>query len=119
MIFQKKNHLTCNFAFHLYIFLRLFVSSILLHLKIKDSKPTFSTPLTDSSREWGKCYRIIKGVCEGLQYLHNERIVRSDLKPANILLDDDMVPKIADFGISRCFDEKQTHTVTSKIVGTE
>ncbi|KAG2655842.1 hypothetical protein PVAP13_1KG058100 [Panicum virgatum] len=75
--------------------------------------------IKDSSREWGKCYRIIKGVCEGLQYLHNERIVHSDLKPANILLDDDMVPKIADFGISRCFDEKQTHTVTSKFVGTE
>jgi serine/threonine protein kinase len=77
-----------------------------------------STPFTDSSREWRKCYQIIKGVCEGLHYLHKERrIVHSDLKPANILLDNDMVPKIADFGISRCFDEKQTHTVTKNITG--
>ncbi|CAL5060399.1 unnamed protein product [Urochloa decumbens] len=74
--------------------------------------------IKDASREWGKCYQIIKGVCEGLQYLHKERIVHLDLKPANVLLDNDMVPKITDFGISRCFDEKQTHLVTSKIVGT-
>ncbi|KAF8772877.1 hypothetical protein HU200_005268 [Digitaria exilis] len=74
--------------------------------------------IKDGSLEWEKCYQIIKGVCEGLQCLHKERIVHSDLKPANILLDNDMVPKITDFGISRCFDEKQTHVVTSKIIGT-
>lgn len=71
----------------------------------------------DASREWGKCYKIIKGVCEGLHYLHKEQIVHLDLKPANILLDNDMVPKITDFGISRCFGELQTHVVTSKLIG--
>jgi serine/threonine protein kinase len=52
-------------------------------------------------------YEIIKGICEGLHYLHAIHILHLDLKPANILLDDNMVPKIADFGLSRCFDEKQ------------
>lgn len=51
--------------------------------------------------EWHTRYQIIKGICEGLQYLHKENIVHMDLKPANILLDDYMVPKITDFGISR------------------
>jgi serine/threonine protein kinase len=53
----------------------------------------------------------------GLLYLHENRIVHLDLKPANILLDDNMVPKIADFGLSRCFDEKQSHVITSKLCG--
>lgn len=67
--------------------------------------------------KWRKRYQIIKGICEGLHYLHASRIVHLDLKPANILLDDNMVPKIADFGLSRCFDENQTRAITSKPAG--
>ena len=40
-----------------------------------------------------------------------------DLKPANILLTDSMLPKIADFGLLRCFDEKKM-TMSSKLFGT-
>uniref|UniRef100_A0ACD5YP18 Uncharacterized protein n=1 Tax=Avena sativa TaxID=4498 RepID=A0ACD5YP18_AVESA len=69
--------------------------------------------------EWIKCYEIIKGICDGLHYLHSkQRIVHLDLKPTNILLDDKMVPKIADFGLSRRFGEKQSQTFTSKLFGT-
>lgn len=62
-------------------------------------------------------YQIIKGICQGLNYLHEKKIVHLDLKPANILLDYCMVPKIADFGVSKCFDEKQTRAITLKCVG--
>lgn len=68
--------------------------------------------------EWTTCYRIIKGLCRGLHYLHQQNIVHLDLKPANILLDCNMVPKFSDFGLSRCFEEDQTRAVTSKVVGT-
>lgn len=69
--------------------------------------------------EWRKCYEIIKGICKGLHYLHvKQHIVHLDLKPTNILLDDMMVPKIADFGLSRRFGEKQSQTYTSKLFGT-
>ena len=67
---------------------------------------------------WYICYRIIRGICEGLHYLHSEQIVHLDLKPANILLDDHMEPKIADFGLSRCFEEKQSKIITLKACGT-
>ena len=67
---------------------------------------------------WDTRYKIIEGICYGLRYLHEEwqpnaPIVHMDLKPANILLDNNMVPKIADFGLSRLFSEKTwTHTIS-------
>ncbi|CAL4935475.1 unnamed protein product [Urochloa decumbens] len=67
--------------------------------------------------EWRVRYQMIKGICEGLCYLHENHIVHLDLKPSNILLDDNMVPKIADFGLSRCFDENQSKDITSKLIG--
>lgn len=77
---------------------------------------------TDESHglNWCTRYKIIKGICEGLHYLHNgsnHPVYHLDLKPGNILLDEDMVPKIGDFGLSRIFDSTQTH-VTSKVIGT-
>ncbi|XP_062197393.1 uncharacterized protein LOC133900323 isoform X2 [Phragmites australis] len=63
---------------------------------------------------WRERYKIIKGVCQGLCYLHEEEnIVHLDLKPGNILLDHNMMPKISDFGLSRLFDKQQTRIITS------
>jgi len=68
---------------------------------------------------WKERYKIIKGICEGLHYLHENSIVHLDLKPANILLDDNMVPKICDFGLSRWFNEQKDRVInTSKVQGT-
>ncbi|CAL4984856.1 unnamed protein product [Urochloa decumbens] len=56
--------------------------------------------------DWHTRFRIIKGICDGLKYIHKDLqkpIYHLDLKPDNILLDKDMVPKIADFGLSRIF----------------
>ncbi|XP_044434211.1 cysteine-rich receptor-like protein kinase 28 isoform X1 [Triticum aestivum] len=70
--------------------------------------------------DWHTRFKIIKGVSEGLNYLHNgckDSIYHLDLKPGNILLDKNMVPKIGDFGLSRLFQSEKTH-ITSKFVGT-
>jgi serine/threonine protein kinase len=70
--------------------------------------------------DWNTRYKIIKGACEGLKYLHEgfkEPIYHLDLKPDNILLDDNMTPKLADFGLSKLFGEEQTR-VTHSPVGT-
>ncbi|WVZ53908.1 hypothetical protein U9M48_004794 [Paspalum notatum var. saurae] len=71
--------------------------------------------------DWQKRYKIITGICQGLCHLHegldNNPIVHMDLKPSNILLDANMVPKIADFGLSRLFSEEQTRTYTMNVMG--
>jgi serine/threonine protein kinase len=66
-------------------------------------------------------FKIITGICNGLQFLHegqpHEAIVHLNLKPSNILLGDDMMPKIADFGLSRFFSHEQTRILTQNVVG--
>ncbi|KAM0825014.1 hypothetical protein ACQ4PT_069840 [Festuca glaucescens] len=62
--------------------------------------------------DWPTCYNIIRGTCEGLNHLHcatENPIFHLDLKPANILLDKTMTPKIADLGLSRVFSSSKTH----------
>ncbi|XBI04273.1 hypothetical protein VPH35_132597 [Triticum aestivum] len=73
---------------------------------------------TSEELEWRKRYQVIKGICEGINYLHQKNIVHLDLKPENILFDKDMMPKITDFGISRCFEEDQTRIITKNVGGT-
>uniref|UniRef100_A0ACD5UIM7 Uncharacterized protein n=1 Tax=Avena sativa TaxID=4498 RepID=A0ACD5UIM7_AVESA len=68
--------------------------------------------------DWHTGYGIIKGISQGLNYLHNEikqPIFHLDLKPANILLDKDMVPRIADFGMSRLFGDERTRATKSSL----
>ncbi|KAL5228490.1 hypothetical protein ABZP36_016755 [Zizania latifolia] len=62
---------------------------------------------------WEEIYRIAIGIARGLEYLHhgcNTRIIHFDIKPQNILLDQDFCPKIADFGLA-----KLCHAQESKI----
>ena len=49
---------------------------------------------------------IMIGVCKGLGYLHYHGAVHGDLKPSNILLTPELVPKIGDFGLAFGSDEE-------------
>ncbi|TVU38652.1 hypothetical protein EJB05_12036, partial [Eragrostis curvula] len=71
---------------------------------------------------WSRRRHIIEGIAQGLLYLHKHsrlRVIHRDLKASNILLDDNMSPKISDFGLARIFGSNETHANTSKVVGTQ
>jgi len=65
----------------------------------------------EDNLSWDKLFDIIIGIARGLEYLHtgcNARIVHFDIKPQNILLDQDFSPKISDFGLSKFCRQKES-----------
>ncbi|XP_060190483.1 G-type lectin S-receptor-like serine/threonine-protein kinase LECRK4 [Lycium barbarum] len=67
-----------------------------------------------------KGYKFLLTAAKGLGYLHEEcstEIIHCDIKPPNVLLDESLIAKIADFGMAKLLRKNQTRT-TTRIRGT-
>ncbi|KAM3346611.1 hypothetical protein ACQJBY_020908 [Aegilops geniculata] len=65
--------------------------------------------------DWSTRCKIITHIAKGLSYLHEEctkRIAHLDVKPQNILLDDDFNAKLSDFGLCKLIDRDMSQVVT-------
>lgn len=82
----------------------------------------FSDKVKSATLNWATRFQIVAGIARGLLYLHEEapvRIIHRDIKASNILLDQQLNPKISDFGLARLFPGDDTHVNTFKISGTQ
>ncbi|KAI0996430.1 Calcium/calmodulin-dependent protein kinase kinase [Podosphaera aphanis] len=91
----------------LYMVLELCKKGIVMKIGLDEKACPFSL---DTCRHW------FRHLILGVEYLHAQRILHRDIKPDNLLLTEDNVLKIVDFGASEIF-EKDSDMMTSKSVG--
>ncbi|KAK3124594.1 hypothetical protein QOZ80_7BG0588970 [Eleusine coracana subsp. coracana] len=73
------------------------------------------------SFSWDKLNEIALGIARGINYLHqgcDMQILHFDIKPHNILLDDNFVPKVADFGLAKLYPRDKSFVPVSAARGT-
>ncbi|OVA13857.1 Protein kinase domain [Macleaya cordata] len=66
--------------------------------------------------DWDTRFNIALGTAKGLAYLHEDcdaKIVHCDIKPENVLLDDNYVAKVSDFGLAKLMTREQSHVFTT------
>ncbi|KAL1081428.1 hypothetical protein V6Z11_D09G064500 [Gossypium hirsutum] len=70
---------------------------------------------------WNKLQDIALGIAKGIEYLHQgceQRILHFDIKPHNILLDQNFNPKISDFGLAKLCSKDQSAVSMTAARGT-
>lgn len=84
-------------------------------------EPLFNPLGSNITLDWDTRQRIAIETARGLNYLHNDcsnKIIHLDIKPANILLDDNLRAKVADFGLSILLDREQGFIEMTQCKGT-
>jgi hypothetical protein len=84
-----------------------FVAGQPLSHRLEDDPPSFR-----QAAEW------IRQLADALAYAHKEGIVHRDIKPDNIMLDEQGVPQIMDFGLAKRVNEDAAMTTDGSILGT-
>ncbi|KMT18928.1 hypothetical protein BVRB_2g030280 [Beta vulgaris subsp. vulgaris] len=76
----------------------------------------FSKGNNSSAFDWPTRFNIALGTAKGLAYLHEDcevKIVHCDIKPENVLLDENFEAKVSDFGLAKLMTREQSHVFTT------
>ncbi|WCJ40549.1 G-type lectin S-receptor-like serine/threonine-protein kinase SD2-5 [Euphorbia peplus] len=76
----------------------------------------FKNDEESSLLDWDTRYNIAIGMAKGLAYLHEEcevKIVHCDIKPENVLLDDNFTAKVSDFGLAKLMSRDDSLVYTT------
>lgn len=75
--------------------------------------PSYS--FRDRLLDWSTRFDIAIATAQGIAYFHEQcrnRIIHCDIKPENILLDENLCPKVSDFGLAKFMGREHSHVVT-------
>ncbi|KAJ4957988.1 hypothetical protein NE237_025099 [Protea cynaroides] len=70
----------------------------------------------DNILDWETRFNIALCMAKGLAYLHEDcdaKIIHCDIKPENVLLDDNFLAKVSDFGLAKLMTREQSHVFTT------
>ncbi|CAA0812961.1 Protein kinase superfamily protein [Striga hermonthica] len=76
---------------------------------------TYQGSLDNRVLDWSTRFRIAIGTAQGIAYFHEQcrdRIIHCDIKPENILLDENFCPKVSDFGLAKLMGREASQVVT-------
>ncbi|KAF5207491.1 G-type lectin S-receptor-like serine/threonine-protein kinase [Thalictrum thalictroides] len=74
-----------------------------------------SKKVQDKLLNWNTRFQIAIETAQGIAYFHEQcrnRIIHCDIKPENILLDENFCPKVSDFGLAKLMAREHSHVVT-------
>lgn len=74
--------------------------------------------MSDGQLDQATALKYLRGIASGLDYAHGKGIVHRDVKPANVLLDADDAPVLADFGLAKLLQGSSLKSMTGVTTGT-
>lgn len=86
-----------------------------LVLEYVDGGTLYDYALEGGPRSWRSLVEVFAGIARGVAAAHDSGVVHGDLKPDNVLLHDDLRPRVADFGLARRLEGR---TLLPDAVGT-
>src|SRR5882672_6484681 len=79
---------------------------------------SLANKLSDGVLDQQAALKYLRGIASGLDYAHEHGIVHRDVKPANVLLEKDNTPVLADFGLAKLLQGSSLKSMTGVTTGT-